>query len=194
MITESGGFQVPTADGPRLPVMVEEKGTFWSKITVHGTPGHASQPYRTDNALVTAAEVVRRIAEYRPEAQHRRHVAALRRGARTARRSCADPDRLRRARSTELPLGLARIAHSCTHTTMAPTVAHGGTKTNIIPDRVRPPGRHPHAARARSGEAARRAADGRDRRPRRQGRDHVERRPRDRVADRHAAVGLARRA
>ena len=81
VITESGGYQVPTADGTRLPIMVEEKGTFWSNITVHGTPSHASQAYRTDNALVTAAEVVRRIAEYRPEAQigdtWRRYVEGL---------------------------------------------------------------------------------------------------------------------
>src|SRR5207237_9248691 len=30
----------------------------------------------------------------------------------------------------------ARQAHACTHTTIAPTVVHGGTKTNVIPDRV----------------------------------------------------------
>ena len=36
----------------------------------------------------------------------------------------------------QLPLGLARIAYACTHTTFAPTVVHGGTKTNVIPDRV----------------------------------------------------------
>jgi len=103
-------------------------------ITVHGTPSHASQAYRTDNALVTAAEVVRRIAEYRPDARigdtWRRYVEGL--GLPV---EMADPDRLDEL-IAELPLGLSRIAHSCTHTTMAPTVAHGGTKTNIIPDRV----------------------------------------------------------
>jgi acetylornithine deacetylase/succinyl-diaminopimelate desuccinylase-like protein len=36
----------------------------------------------------------------------------------------------------ELPIGLARQAHACTHTTFAPTVIHGGTKTNVIPDSV----------------------------------------------------------
>ena len=35
-----------------------------------------------------------------------------------------------------LPIGLARQAHACTHTTFAPTIIHGGTKTNVIPDRV----------------------------------------------------------
>src|SRR6185437_2719029 len=64
VLTESGGFQIPSSAGPRLPVLVAEKGTFWTKIRVGGTPGHGSQPFRTDNALVTAAEVVRRIAEF----------------------------------------------------------------------------------------------------------------------------------
>nr|MDP9335049.1 M20/M25/M40 family metallo-hydrolase [Actinomycetota bacterium] len=36
----------------------------------------------------------------------------------------------------ELPIGLARQAHACTHTTFAPTVIRGGTKTNVIPDLV----------------------------------------------------------
>ena len=33
-------------------------------------------------------------------------------------------------------MGLARQAHACTHTTMAPTVMQAGTKVNVIPDRV----------------------------------------------------------
>ena len=52
-----------------LPVIVGEKGSYWCRLSVKGTPGHASQPFRTDNALVTAAEVVRRLAEFRPQAQ-----------------------------------------------------------------------------------------------------------------------------
>jgi acetylornithine deacetylase/succinyl-diaminopimelate desuccinylase-like protein len=69
VVTEAGGFQMPTARGPRLPVIVGEKGSYWCRITVRGTPGHASQPFRTDNALVTAAEIVKRLAEYRPPTQ-----------------------------------------------------------------------------------------------------------------------------
>ena len=69
VVTEAGGFQMPTPRGPRLPVIVGEKGSYWCRITVRGTPGHASQPFRTDNALVTAAEIVKRLAEYRPPTQ-----------------------------------------------------------------------------------------------------------------------------
>jgi acetylornithine deacetylase/succinyl-diaminopimelate desuccinylase-like protein len=138
VLTESGGWQVPSAAGPRLPVLVGEKGTFWTKIRVHGTPGHGSQPFRTDNALVTAAEVVRRIAEYRPKTQihesWRQYVEGMHFDADTTA-ALLDPDQFDDA-IAELPLGVARHWHACTHTTFAPTVAHGGTKTNVIPDQV----------------------------------------------------------
>jgi acetylornithine deacetylase/succinyl-diaminopimelate desuccinylase-like protein len=138
VLTESGGFQVPTPAGVRLPVVVGEKGTYWSKLTVRGTPGHGSQPFRTDNALVTAAEVVRRIAEYLPPTQihdsWRRFIEGMAMEP-ELREQLLDPDQVHAA-LTALPLGMARHWHACTHTTFAPTVAHGGTKTNVIPDRV----------------------------------------------------------
>jgi acetylornithine deacetylase/succinyl-diaminopimelate desuccinylase-like protein len=46
-----------------------------------------------------------------------------------------DPARIWEALD-KLPLTYARLAHANTHMTIAPTVAHGGTKTNVIPDRV----------------------------------------------------------
>ena len=60
---------------------VGEKGVSWRRLTVHGTPGHGSMPFGADNALVTAAEVVRRLATYRPAAVlddiYRAYVASL---------------------------------------------------------------------------------------------------------------------
>ncbi len=47
-----------------------------------------------------------------------------------------DPDRIGEFCETLPLIGLARQAHACTHTTMAPTIMHGGTKVNVIPDRV----------------------------------------------------------
>jgi acetylornithine deacetylase/succinyl-diaminopimelate desuccinylase-like protein len=138
VLTESGGFQIPSPAGPRLPVLVAEKGTFWTKIRVHGTPGHGSQPFRTDNALVTAAEVVRRIAEYRPETQIHESWRQFVEGMHFDPEITAallDPEQFTGALA-ELPLGISRHWHACTHTTFAPTVAHGGTKTNVIPDQV----------------------------------------------------------
>ena len=138
VVTEAGGFQMPTARGPRLPVIVGEKGSYWCRITVRGTPGHASQPFRTDNALVTAAEIVRRLAEYRPPTvihdTWRRFIEGVDFG-RDWNARLLDADTLHDF-CEELPIGLARQAHACTHTTFAPTIIHGGTKTNVIPDRV----------------------------------------------------------
>jgi len=138
VITEAGGFQMPSPRGPRLPVIVGEKGSYWCRITVRGTPGHASQPFRTDNALVTAAEIVRRLAEYRPPTvihdTWRRFIEGVDFG-RDWNERLLDADTLHDF-CEELPVGLARQAHACTHTTFAPTIIHGGTKTNVIPDRV----------------------------------------------------------
>ncbi len=140
VITESGGFPMYGTDGaPRLPVIVGEKGVYWCVLTVRGTPGHASQPLRTDNALVTAAEVVRRIDEFHPRAElHEawvRFINGLGFPPELAE-PLLDPDRIDDF-CNDLPLlGLARQAHACTHTTLAPTIMRAGTKTNVIPDRV----------------------------------------------------------
>ncbi len=45
--------------------------------------------------------------------------------ARSSTRAVALPDQ-----------GIAKLAHACTHTTFSPNVAHGGVKTNVIPDVV----------------------------------------------------------
>ncbi len=138
VVTEAGGFQMPSATGPRLPVIVGEKGSYWCRITVRGTPGHASQPFRTDNTLVTAAEIVRRLAEYRPPTMihdtWRRFIEGVDFG-RDWNAQLLNEDTLHDF-CEQLPIGLARQAHACTHTTFAPTIIHGGTKTNVIPDRV----------------------------------------------------------
>jgi acetylornithine deacetylase/succinyl-diaminopimelate desuccinylase-like protein len=140
VITESGGIPMPSGGGGvKLPVIVGEKGTYWCQLVVKGTPGHASAPLRTDNALVKAAEVVRRIAAYRPETQihdiWRRFVEGMEFPAELAE-PLLDPDRLYDLVESFPMIGLARQAHACTHTTFAPTVMRAGTKTNVIPDRV----------------------------------------------------------
>jgi len=139
LITEAGGFPLPTAGGLRLPVVTGEKGSFWCTLTVRGTPGHASQPLRTDSALVKAAEVVRRIAEYEVPAEiheaWRRFIEGYGLPAELSG-PLLDPERIGPL-VNELPaLGLARTAHACTHVTMAPTVLRAGTKVNVIPDRA----------------------------------------------------------
>jgi acetylornithine deacetylase/succinyl-diaminopimelate desuccinylase-like protein len=139
LITEAGGFPMAAPGGIRLPVITGEKGVFWCRLTVRGTPGHGSQPLRTDNALVKAAEVVRRLADYKPAADlhdaWRRFIEGIGLPP-DITEALLDPQRIE-AFCQEFPaLGLARQAHACTHTTMAPTVMSAGSKVNVIPDRV----------------------------------------------------------
>ncbi|MGH9244343.1 MAG: M20/M25/M40 family metallo-hydrolase [Acidimicrobiales bacterium] len=138
VITESGGIPLPSPRGLKLPVIVGEKGSYWCTLRVQGTPGHASQPYRSDNALVKAAEVVRRIAGYRPETNihdvWRRFIESMDYPTEVTAPLLA-PDTFLDA-IEGLPDGMARQFHACTHTTFAPTVVHGGVKTNVIPDVV----------------------------------------------------------
>jgi acetylornithine deacetylase/succinyl-diaminopimelate desuccinylase-like protein len=139
VITESGGVPIPTKAGHTLKVTVGEKGGNWRRLTVNGTPGHGSRPFKTDNALVTAAKVVQRLAEYRPKARildaWRGYVQSLHLEPGLTE-ALTDPDRVYDAISDLDNLALAREAHACTHTTFSPNIAHGGTKVNVIPDRV----------------------------------------------------------
>jgi acetylornithine deacetylase/succinyl-diaminopimelate desuccinylase-like protein len=141
VVTEMGGMRMPlpSAGGAKLPVMVGEKGSYWSRIRVKGTPGHGSMPFRTDNALVKAAEVVRRIAEYRPQTDIHEVWRRFVEGAELPPELgelLLDPERVWSFAESFPDVGLARVVHACTHTTFAPTIAHGGIKTNVIPDTV----------------------------------------------------------
>jgi acetylornithine deacetylase/succinyl-diaminopimelate desuccinylase-like protein len=141
VVTEMGGFAMPmpSRSGPKLPMMVGEKGTHWVSLEVRGTPGHGSMPLRTDNALVKAAEVVRRVAGFSADTD----INEIWRGfveradlPEDLTRVLLDPGAVRAFVEGADDLGVARTVHAATHTTFAPTLARGGTKTNVIPDSV----------------------------------------------------------
>jgi acetylornithine deacetylase/succinyl-diaminopimelate desuccinylase-like protein len=141
LLTETGGMPLAGPGGKLLPVPVAEKGSCWCRLRVHGEAGHASMPFRTDNALVTAAEVVRRLARHRPVAEIHDSWRALVEAMGWPPEVTAallDPERVDGALDelAAADLVLVREAHACTHTTIAPTIVHGGSKINTIPDRV----------------------------------------------------------
>jgi len=139
VITEAGGVPVPSREGPLLPLTVGEKGVSWRRLTVRGTAGHGALPFGADNALVTAAVVVQRLAAYRSPARildvWRRTVEALDLHP-LITAALTDPDRVLDAATWLHSPGLARVVHACTHTTLSPNVVRGGTNVNVIPDRV----------------------------------------------------------
>ena len=71
VLTENGGLHSGPAEQPFVGINVGEKGVAWRKLRVRGVPGHGSMPYKTDNALVTAAGVIQRLAAYRPAPRER---------------------------------------------------------------------------------------------------------------------------
>lgn len=66
-VNEGGG--APIKDGDRLiyPINTGEKGRLEVRIHITGRGFHASQPWRADNAIYKAEEVIRRIRTYEPE-------------------------------------------------------------------------------------------------------------------------------
>jgi acetylornithine deacetylase/succinyl-diaminopimelate desuccinylase-like protein len=137
-LTEAGGTVTATARGPVIGVATAEKGMAPMLVRCHGRATHASTPRAGDNALVTAAEVIRRLAQARPPTvigdDWRRWVEAT-----------VDDPALRAALLDAehlwddlagLPSDLAVAAHACTHSTYTPTLVSGGLKNNVVPDEI----------------------------------------------------------
>jgi acetylornithine deacetylase/succinyl-diaminopimelate desuccinylase-like protein len=138
VLTEAGlpPLPLPTLGGPKVMMVAAEKGSHWVSLRVKGTPGHGSMPYKTDNALVKAAEVVRRIATYRPPLRLDGWWRAFVEGMRFTPELSAgllSSDRFYATLDT-LPTGISRMLDAGTHTTFSPNILHAGVKTNIVPD------------------------------------------------------------
>jgi acetylornithine deacetylase/succinyl-diaminopimelate desuccinylase-like protein len=139
VLTEMGGVPIDGRDGRRLWMVIGEKGLAWRRLRIRGTPGHGSLPFASDNALVTAAEVVQRLAAYRPPARlddaFRVRVEGLEIDE-DSRGALVDPARVWEGLESLADVGTARQLHSISHTTFSPNVIRGGCKTNVIPDEV----------------------------------------------------------
>jgi acetylornithine deacetylase/succinyl-diaminopimelate desuccinylase-like protein len=139
VLSESGGISHTTDAGTRITLTTGEKGVAWRRIRVNGTPGHASTPYGSDNALVKAAGVISRLAAFRPETRINdtwRAYAEVLDVPAAVRAELVDPDRAWDACARIEDLRIAKLAHACTHMTFSPDVIKGGVKTNVIPDSV----------------------------------------------------------
>ena len=141
VLTEHGGLHTGDEQRRNVTVNVGEKGVAWRRLRVRGTPGHGSMPFGADNALLTAAAIVSRLAEYRPPPRFhelwRGQVEAL-----------DVPEDLKAALLDERAVdeaiaglegrGVRAFLNACTHTTFSPNVVAtaGRPKTNVIPDVV----------------------------------------------------------
>jgi len=138
VLTEYGGTPTATDDGTIVLLTTAEKGGSPRRIIVHGEPGHGSMPYLADSALVKSAEIVRRLSEYNPGPRLDEMFAARVRALglpEDTQAKLLDPVRIYEALA-ELPPGLARNLHSCSHTSFSPNILSSGAKSNTIPDRA----------------------------------------------------------
>jgi acetylornithine deacetylase/succinyl-diaminopimelate desuccinylase-like protein len=140
-LTEAGGVSVDLAGRRLYPIQVAEKGFAVYRVMVHGTAGHGSMP-SPDNAVVLAADVVRRLAEPGPV----RATPVMARFL-DAVAAAVDPQQARvlralagaDARGADLALdGLcdpmyARGLRALLRDTISPNMISAGTKYNVIP-------------------------------------------------------------
>jgi acetylornithine deacetylase/succinyl-diaminopimelate desuccinylase-like protein len=136
LVTEFGGVRMPIGTGAKLPIMTAEKGSQWTRLRVKGTPGHGSMPYKSDNALVKASELITRIAKYKAPLHLQDLWKSFVEGIdlpavqRLALTTAATFD----AALDRMPEGTDRMMYAATRTTLSPNIAHSGVKVNIIPD------------------------------------------------------------
>ena len=66
-VNEGGGAPIRSGDRLIYPISTGEKGRLEVRIHITGRGFHASTPWKADNAIYKAEEVIRRIREYEPE-------------------------------------------------------------------------------------------------------------------------------
>jgi len=141
VLTENGGLHIGSPEKPNVIMNVGEKGVEWRRLRILGTPGHGSAPFRSDNALVRAAAVVQRLADYRPPPRFhelwRNQADSFGLDAETTA-IMLDPDKIDDFLESFPLEGFARHFWSCTHTTFSPNAIGSPheLKTNTIPDNI----------------------------------------------------------
>ena len=139
VLTENGGLHSGPDGERRVGITVAEKGVAWRRLRVHGTPGHGSMPFRSDNALVTAAAIVALLHRYQPSARFSElwpvRVASLPVDDET-KALLLDERRIDEVLEAMPNAGTAAYLHACSHTTLSPNLVAGSMKTNVIPGTV----------------------------------------------------------
>ncbi len=140
VLTENGGLHSGPAGSPAIGINIGEKGVAWRRLRLRGEPGHGSMPFRSDNALIKAAAVAQRLADYRPAPRFtelwKERVDSLPVDADT-RAAMLDEGRLDDVLAGLPNRGAAAHLHACSHTTFSVNVVDGGRmKANVIPDTV----------------------------------------------------------
>ena len=128
VLTENGGLHAGTPDAPASPSTSPRRAWRGGGCGCRGTPGHGSMPFRIDNALVKAAAVVQRLAEYRPAPRfHELWPARVETLPVPDEMKAAllDPQRIDDLLEAMPSAAAAAHLHACTHTTFSPNLIDG---------------------------------------------------------------------
>jgi len=106
-----------------------EKMSSPFRLLVHGRAGHASVPGIADNALVTAAPLIERLADYRPDLQLGPETAAMIEAV--AGQPLDAYQALELARTTDR--AAAELLEPLLSFTLSPTVITASERRNVIP-------------------------------------------------------------
>jgi acetylornithine deacetylase/succinyl-diaminopimelate desuccinylase-like protein len=127
-LNEGGGDRV-VFGRPLYLCSTAEKMSSPFRLRVLGRSGHASMPGVADNALVKAARLIQRLAEYRPELRHTPETKEL---ARAVFGEVPSPEEaLERAEAVH-PLARA-LVEPLLSLTLSPTMISASRKRNVIP-------------------------------------------------------------
>jgi acetylornithine deacetylase/succinyl-diaminopimelate desuccinylase-like protein len=114
-----------------------EKGLLWVKLTVAGTPGHASMPSK-DNAILYMNKIISRISRHRRPLTlcetTRRFLSqmALQKGAKLPTNPASLDYSLKMFANRHF--SKERSVQSMLYNTVSPTILVAGEKTNVLPE------------------------------------------------------------
>jgi acetylornithine deacetylase/succinyl-diaminopimelate desuccinylase-like protein len=129
-VNEGGGERLALANGTAVyEATTAEKMSAPFRLSVRGRSGHASMPGIADNALVKAAELIERIAAYRPEPQLGPEVERFL----LATLGEVPPATEAVERTRELSAAGADIVEALLGPTFSPTIVSASNKRNVIP-------------------------------------------------------------
>jgi acetylornithine deacetylase/succinyl-diaminopimelate desuccinylase-like protein len=128
-LNEGGGDRV-VFGRPLYLCSTAEKMSAPFRLRVFGRSGHASMPGVADNALIKAARLIERLAEYRPAPRHSPETGALMAAITGGEVPPAD-HAVARAREVH-PLA-ATLVEPLLSLTLSPTMISASQKRNVIP-------------------------------------------------------------
>lgn len=135
-VNEGGGSAIGTSTGLIYPINTGEKGRLEIRIHITGRGYHASQPWRADNAIYTAEEVIRRIREYQPEvsasAQLFQHLDTL--AGISEPVTDANVERII-AEVGKVNENVASYLRAASRMTLVATMIEGGVKSNSVAEK-----------------------------------------------------------